>query len=342
MLIIPDLRPILDELHAINDLSELQSFHSSYLGKNWSINSLFKQLKDATPEEKKTAGSSIQKIFKDLESAFYRHQDSLHKALRDQKLSEDPIDGSIPWILPDVWLLNLQNLLRRRVEDVFRSMWFTVSYGAELVSVYQNFTAVNIPPTHPATEMHDTFYVGWKDWWWAVLRTHTSAAQHDLIRSQWVPCRFVVPGKVFRYENMDATHDCVFWQVEWVVIDKNISISHLKGMMKDILEAILEQPVEMRIRPAYFPFVEPWFEIDALCIMWWKKRRMEILGAGMIHPNVLTEAWVDHTQWSWFAFGLGMSRLVAVKYGIHDIRLLTNWDLRFHETVGRHPFVSLW
>jgi phenylalanyl-tRNA synthetase alpha chain len=366
MLHIPDIAPLLVELHSITDLNVLHTFHSTYLGKHWSINALFKTLKDATPEEKKTAWSRIQHIFKELESAFFAHQAQLQRQVRHDNLAADPIDWSIPWIPLSLWALNLQNLLRRRVEDVFRGMWFHVSYGHELVTMYQNFTAVNIPPTHPATEMHDTFYVSsgntWGDSWdgsrvwggvwgsvwggvwripspasWLVLRTHTSAAQHDLIRTHGVPCRFVVPGKVFRYENMDATHDCVFWQVEWVVIDKTISIAHLKGMMKDILEAILEQPVEMRIRPAYFPFVEPWFEIDALCVMWGKKRWMEILWAGMIHPNVLSEAWVDHSQRSGFAFGLWLSRLVAVKYGIHDIRLLTNGDLRFHETVWRHP-----
>jgi phenylalanyl-tRNA synthetase alpha chain len=143
-------------------------------------------------------------------------------------------------------------------------------------------------------------------------------------------CKFIVPGKVYRYEDMDATHDCVFWQIEGVVIDKNISIAHFKAMIEEILKAILEtDTVEFRMRPAFFPFVEPGFEIDAKQMKDGKVKWMEILGAGMIHPNVLSQAGVDPTEYSGFAFGMGMTRLVAVKNKLHDVRLLTNGDLRF-------------
>lgn len=334
---LPDKDQILQELHQIDKSEKLQEFYSTYLGKQGSINGLFKTLKQATPDEKKKRWGEIQKLFKQVEDSFFKHQDHIQRQERSAQLRQEHIDGSTPWISPVRWYQNLQNQLRRRVEEVFAGMWFHISYGREYVSQYENFTSVNIPPTHPATEMHDTFYLKTtQKEEKLVLRTHTSAAQNELIQQLGVPCKFIVPGKVFRYENMDATHDCVFWQVEWVLIDQHISIGHFKGMMKEILEAILEQKVEMRLRPAYFPFVEPWFEIDALCTMGNKQQRMEILWAGMIHPNVLQEAKVDPTQRSGFAFGLWMSRLVALKYGITDIRLLTNGDLRFHETVNRH------
>jgi phenylalanyl-tRNA synthetase alpha chain len=173
-----------------------------------------------------------------------------------------------------------------------------------MVTQWENFSSVNIPPTHPATEMHDTLYIDQQDENGKpyLMRTHTSAHQVELIQKYGLPCKFVIPGKVYRNEKMDASHDCVFWQVEGVVIDKGISIAHFKQMMQQILSAILEQEVEMRIRPAYFPFVEPGFEIDAKTMVGKHEKWLEILGAGMIHPQVLENAGVDPNEYSGFAF----------------------------------------
>jgi phenylalanyl-tRNA synthetase alpha chain len=232
---------------------------------------------------------------------------------------------------------------RRRIEDIFHSMWFDIEYWHDVVSKYENFYAVNIPPTHPATEMHDTFYLDQTTYYnWSkenlVLRTHTSAMQNALIKKYWIPLKVVVPWKVYRFENTDASHDTVFWQIEWMVIDRWINLTHFKYLITEILSAIFETKVNFRMRPAFFPFVEPWFEIDASCpICKWKgcwlcKRTwwIEILGAGMIHPNVIKQAlWQIPEGVRWFAFGMGLTRLVAIKYGIKDIRLLTSGDLRF-------------
>jgi phenylalanyl-tRNA synthetase alpha chain len=179
--------------------------------------------------------------------------------------------------------------------------------------------------------MHDTLYVKQPDAEGnkLLLRTHTTVMDNQLIQKYGTPCKFVVPGKVYRHENLDASHDCVFWQIDGVVIDKNITIGHFKSMMRNILEALLEKEVQMRLRPAYFPFVEPGFEIDAWHKVGNHEKWLEILGAGMIHPYVLKEAGVDPAEYSGFAFGMGMTRLVAIKNNISDIRVLTNGDVRF-------------
>ena len=329
---LPDSQTILAELASCTAEDQLKAFFSSYLGKKWSVNGLFKELKDLSPEEKKDMGQQIKNLFDEVNSAFMLQQDEIKRSYRDAKLSEEIIDISTPGNSLSLGHANLQNQLRRTVEQIFQGMWFHIEYGHDLVDTFENFSSVNIPPSHPATEMHDTLYVDGtnSEWQKLLLRTHTSAHQNELIKKYGPACKFVIPGKVYRNENMDASHDVAFWQVEWVVIDKWLSIGHFKGMMETILQGILEtDQVELRLRPAYFPFVEPGFEIDAKAQVWGKDKRLEILWAGMIHPSVLEQAGVDPTEYSWFAFGLGMTRLVAIRYGIDDVRLLTNGDLRF-------------
>lgn len=289
-------------------------------------------MKDLSPEEKKTAGQEIQLLQQAIEEAFFSHQTQLQEQLRTEAMQTETIDRSTPGILNKSWTLSLQSQMRRHVEEVFRSMGFHIEYGHHVVSQRENFQSVNIPASHPATEMHDTLYLKNKDsdGKQYVLRTHTSAHQVELIKKLWTPCRFVIPGKVYRNEKMDASHDCVFWQLEGVVIDKHISIAHFKTIMTNILEWLLEQTgVEIRMRPAYFPFVEPGFEIDAKFQLGKKNERVELLGAGMIHPEVLKNAGVDPNEYSGFAFGIGITRLIALKYWLKDIRLLTNGDMRF-------------
>lgn len=329
---LPDSKKILTELQWCKNEDQLKEFFSTYLGKKGSVNGLFKELKNLRPEEKKTKGQEIKSLFDVVNNAFMSQQDEIKRSYRDQKLQEEIIDISTPANTLPSGHSNLQNQLRRTIEQIFQGMWFHIEYGHDLVTTFENFSSVNIPSTHPATEMHDTLYVEWEDskWQKLLLRTHTSAHQNELIKKYGPSCKFIVPGKVYRNENMDASHDVAFWQVEWVVIDKWLSIGHFKGMMEKILQWILEtDQVELRLRPAYFPFVEPWFEIDAKAHVWWKDKWLEILGAGMIHPSVLEQAWVDPQEYSWFAFGLGMTRLVAIRYGLSDVRLLTNGDMRF-------------
>lgn len=218
-------------------------------------------------------------------------------------------------------------------------MGFIIEYGKDVVTKYENFYSVNIPSTHPATEMHDTYFLDQKDPDGdnLVLRTQTSAMQNDLMKRYGAPLKAVVPGKVYRNESTDASHDTVFWQLEGMVIDKNISIGHCKEMLTSLLSAIFGKSMTIRMRPAYFPFVEPGFEIDASCPICEQKGCslckhtgwIEIVGAGMIHPRVLEEGGIDSKEYTGFAFGMGINRVVSIKYGIKDIRYFTNGDLRF-------------
>lgn len=230
---------------------------------------------------------------------------------------------------------------RREMEEICKAMGFVVEYGTEVVSKFENFESVNIPLSHPATEMHDTIYLEEKDPSGEnlILRTHTSSLQNYLINKHGTPLKVVVPGRCYRFDDMDATHDVMFYQIEGLYIDKNVSIAHFKGMMDKLISSILKGKVETRMRPAYFPFVEPGFEIDARYEIkdpkTWEKtmsKWIELLGAGMVHPNVLTTAWLDPNEWNGFAFGLGISRLVAIRNWIKDIRYFTNGDLRFGQS----------
>lgn len=321
---------ILQQLQNVEVLKDLEQFHSEHLGKKWTIPGLYKSMKDVPWPEKKDYAQSVQELQQAVESAFASKQYSLKQAQREEKLSQDLVDFSLPWKPINKWHLSLLAQERRRIEEIFQGMGFAIEDGNHVVSVYDNFESVNIPATHPATEMHDTIYLDQKDEHWRrkLLRTHTSAQQNELIKKYGTPCRFVVPGNVYRNEKLDATHDSMFWQVEWVVIDRDISIWHFKYVIRQILAALLEDDtIEVRMRPWYFPFVEPGFEIDAKPSG--SNKWIEILWAGMIHPEVLKQANVDPNERSGFAFGLGLTRMVAIKHGLKDIRLLTNGDLRF-------------
>lgn len=329
---LPDSKIILEALHECTNEEALKEFFASYLGKKWSVNALFKQMKDLSPEERKTQGQLITWLYTEIEQAFFAKQDSIKQAYRNEKLEKEIVDISTPWNKIPRGFWNLQNKLRRKIENIFQWMGYHIEYGHDVVSVEENFESVNIPASHPATEMHDTLYVKNPDESGErlLLRTHTSAHQVELIKKYGPACKFIIPGKVYRNENMDASHDVAFWQVEWVVIDKWINMGHFKHTMEQVLKAILEtDTIELRMRPAYFPFVEPGVEIDARAQSGGKEKWLEILGAWMIHPQVLKNAGLDPKEYSWFAFGLGMTRLVAVRYGLNDVRLLTNGDLRF-------------
>ncbi len=327
-----DLNIVLQEVDNIATSEQLSDFFEKYLSKRWMIAELYKEMKAMSPDEKKTFGQEIQRLSQTVQEAFSKKQEDIKKQQWDKQLMHDLVDVSI---LPTSTPQGYSNLLvraRRHVEDVFHAMGYAIECGHHMVTVEENFESVNIPATHPATEMHDTLYIDHHDTQWRnyLMRTHTSAHQVALIKKHGTPCKFVVPWKVYRNEKMDASHDCVFWQVEWVVIDRGLSIAHFKAEMDNILEAILEnESIESRLRPWYFPFVEPWFEIDAKYTFKNKDKWLEILGAWMIHPAVLKQAWLDPHERSGFAFGLWLTRLVAIKYWIDDVRLLTNADLRF-------------
>lgn len=334
-----DKNKLLKEIYNIKNQDELQEFHQNYLSKKWVLSQEFKTMGQLDPEERKNKWQILSDLKASLEEAYWKKEKELRISKINEELENEIIDISIPWCKIDRWHYTLISKTRRETEEIFRWMGFIVEYWNDIVTKYENFYSVNIPSTHPATEMHDTFYLNQTDWDWdnLILRTHTSCMQNQLIKKYWVPLKIVVPWKVYRYENTDASHDTVFWQIEWLVIDKDISIAHFKDNITKILSSIFKTEIWIRMRPAFFPFVEPGFEIDASCPIcswkwcslckhtWW----IEILWAGMVHPNVLKEAEVNPDEYRWFAFGMWLTRLVAIKYWINDVRLFTNWDLRF-------------
>lgn len=334
-----DKYSLLQELQALTSLEQLEARYQDILGKKGKLTEALKALASMTPEEKKSQGAILSSARTELQDAYQAKFEAFKIAEINQHLSQDLVDISLPGTALEQWHFSLLTKVRRELEDIAHGMWFIVEAGRDAVSKFENFEAENIPVSHPATEMHDTIYLTEKDERGEnyVLRTHTSAAQNYVIKKYGVPVKAVLPGRVYRFENMDATHDTMFYQFEGIYIDKNVSIGHFKTVIKDFLSAALKKEVEIRMRPAYFPFVEPGFEIDAryeyLNPKTWQKemsKRVEILGAGMIHPQVLREAGVNPDEWwTGFAFGMGVNRLAAARYGIKDIRLFTNGDLRF-------------
>jgi len=316
---------------------QLDNFFQIYLGKKGLLNEEFKVMIDLAPEAKKERGAQLSDIKTKLTEAYEIKAQSFKMGQINEQLEKDLVDISLD-VDTEHGSYSILAEVRRDAEEICKSMGFVMEYGTEVVTKFENFESVNIPLTHPATEMHDTIYLNDKDPRGEnlILRTHTSSMQNYLIKKYGLPLKAVVPAKAYRYENMDNTHDIMFYQLEGIVIDKNISIAHFKEMITKLLSALLHKNVETRMRPGYFPFVEPWFEIDVRYYIYNKETGkkelsdwMELLGAGMVHPNVLKEAGVDSAERSWFAFGMGITRLAAVRYGIKDIRYFTNGDLRF-------------
>ncbi len=324
----------LTDLKQIKDQDSLMALRIKYLGRKGELASIMALLKQVAKEERPQLGKLVNQVKRELEIAFLR----VSKTIGDRK--SQGIDFTLPGIKPPIGHLHPLMRVQRELEDLFRSMGFMVLDGPELESEYYNFESLNIPIWHPARDMQDTFYIkgGKPDNRW-LLRTHTSAMQVRALEKYGAPLRAVVPGRVFRYEATDASHDHTFWQLEGLVVDKDISIANLIGTMKVFLSGIFQREVEVRLRPGYFPFVEPGFELDMKCLVcnglgcrsckqsgW-----IELIGCGLVHPRVLEFGGLNPKEYSGFAFGLGLSRLVMMRYKIDDIRLLLSGDLRFLE-----------
>ncbi len=340
-----DSTAIKQAFEKVETMEALDALYDSYCGKQWEITQANKSMATLSPEEKRTKWQELQAIRQEIVGLYEAKKTTFQKDLFEKIMQDDIVDYSIEKPREGKGFMHVLHTERRRIEQLFMSMGFNIYYGDDVVTKYENFYSVNIPSTHPATEMHDTLFLHQLDEWGEnlILRTHTSAMQNRLMKEFGAPLRVVIPGKVYRNENLDASHDMVFWQLEGMVIDKGISIAHFKDLMTKILSAIFEKEAKMRMRPAFFPFVEPGFEIDAGCPICDQKGCslckqtgwIELLGAGMIHPNVLQQGWVDPQEYTGFAFGVGINRLVAIKYGIKDIRYFTNGDLKFLQSVGQ-------
>jgi len=304
-----------------------------------------RDLKKLSEAERPKVGALANQVKMDLQNAFERLEKELGQKVKSAE--KDFFDLSLPPKKFDFGKLHPMTQVLHEIEDVFYSMGFQVLDGPELESDYYNFVALNMSKTHPSRDTQDTFFVeDWaesselknlKDHDKLVLRTQTSAMQVRAIEKYGAPLRIISAGRCFRNEASDASHDSSFYQIEGLMIDKDITVANLISVMKMLLKAIFRRDVEVRLRPGYFPFVEPAFELDINCLICQGKgcpvcKRtgwLELIPCGMVHPKVLEFGGLDPNEWSGFAFGMGFTRLVMMRYGIDDIRLLTNGDLRF-------------
>lgn len=311
---------------------------SEYLGKKGPLADVVASLRNASIEEKKEIGAEANRLKMLFIEAFEKKAkqielDEINKTLtaekKDLSLRSSSLDKGLNY-----GAFHPVSIVQREIEDIFISMGFSVLDGPHIEDEFHNFEALNIPDTHPARDMQDTF---WFQDMKHLLRTHTSAIQVHGMESHTPPFKFVGPGKVFRCEATDASHEMVFHQIEGMMIGKNISVANLIYFMKTLLSEIFKKEVEVRLRPGFFPFVEPGFELDIRCLICGGKGCsvckqqgwVELLPCGMVHPNVLKAGNIDPNEYNGFAFGLGLDRLVMMRYGIDDIRHLHSGDLRF-------------
>jgi phenylalanyl-tRNA synthetase alpha chain len=334
---------LLDLAQVEND-SALNDLKSKYLGKEGTLNEVMQVLKSASVEEKKVLGPIINEIREFLNTAISDKTLSLERKKIDEKLALNTIDitdrDSLRADVITGASFHPVSQIQREIEDIFLSMGFDVLNGPHIEDEFHNFEALNIPADHPARDMQDTFWfhdtntpAGQR----RLLRTHTSTVQVHGMMSKKPPFKFIAPGKVFRCERTDASHEMVFHQLEGMMVGEDVSVGNLIYFMKVILTEIFKKDVEVRLRPGFFPFVEPGFELDIKCLICSGKGCsvckqvgwVELLPCGMVHPNVLRAGNIDPKKFNGFAFGLGLDRLVMMKYGIDDIRYLHSGDLRF-------------
>jgi len=330
----------LASIEKITDLKSLQDIEVKYLGRRGAVTEILHTLKDLTNDEKRVIGPLGNKVKESILSAIAGKRGQLEAKELEKQLSTEFFDLTYPGVAREVGHIHPLSQVQAEVENIFSDMGFAVMDGPEVESEYYNFEGLNIPADHPARDMQDTFFIKDKEeqkHGRLVLRTHTSPVQIRTMEKYGAPLRVIIPGRVFRYEATDASHDTTFYQVEGLLIDKNISLAHLKGVMAEFLSRLFGREVKVRFRPGYFPFVEPGLELDFSCLICNEKGCsvckhtgwMEFMGAGMVHPNVLKAGGIDSKVYQGWAFGFGLTRLVMMRYGIDDIRLLQSGDLRF-------------
>ena len=304
-------------------LAELDHIKSKFLGKSGPITEAMKSLASLSPEEKPKKGAEINQVKKQIETLLETRKEEISNLELNEKLEKEKIDVTLPSRPKMKGSLHPVMNTIDEISTIFHGIGFDVADGPEIEDDFHNFTALNIPESHPARAMHDTFYVN-KEY---VLRTHTSPVQIRYMENNTPPIQIISPGRVYRVDS-DATHSPMFHQVEGLVINEDVNFANLKGVVQSFLQSFFEdENLTIRFRPSYFPFTEPSAEID----MSWNDGWLEIGGCGMVHPNVLKHVNIDSEMYQGFAFGLGVERLTMLKYGINDLRHFFNHDLRFLE-----------
>ncbi|MBV9269046.1 MAG: phenylalanine--tRNA ligase subunit alpha [Acidobacteriaceae bacterium] len=326
-------RATLAAFASAGSLEQLEEVRIEALGRKGTLAQISKEFGKLQPEDRARLGKLLNAVKQDLETAYDDKKRRFEQAQLTERLAREWIDVTLP--SPGVRSGSLHPItqLQNEIEDLFSSLGFAILYGPEVETEEHNFDALNIPPTHPARDMQDTFWLSDGN----LLRTHTSPVQVRGMRTLGPPLRMIAPGRVFRNEEVDASHEHTFYQLEGMMVDREVSVANLIYFMKTLLSAIFKRDVTVRLRPGYFPFVEPGFELDIHCLIcdgagcavckysgW-----VELLPCGLVHPNVLRASDIDPDEWGGFAFGLGLTRLAMMRYGIDDIRQLQGGDLRF-------------
>lgn len=323
-----------DALCALENVSskqDLSSWQKDCLGKKSPLQEVSKNMKILSLEEKKEIGPKVQEIRQSLEGAFSKIEEKIENEALLQQLETEWFDATKS-MHPKAGAVHPLAQVQRKVEKIFTSMGFSIADGPEVETEWHNFDALNIPASHPARDMQDTFWVSKESadsLENVVLRTQTSNVQIRELKKHGAPLRLIAPGRVYRNESTDMTHDSQFYQVEGLLIDKNITLSHLKGTIQTLLSELFEKDLKVRFRPGYFPFVEPGLEVD----IWYeftdkqgnqRAMWMEFMGCGMTHPKVLEYCGINPREYSGFAFGFGLSRLTMLLYGLDDLRFLSS------------------
>ena len=321
---------------AINDCSDLPTLEqvkAGFVGKSGTLTVLLKSLGSMPAEERKAAGARINEAKQAVESVIKARREALQQAELAQQLAAETIDVTLPGRGMSRGGVHPVSRTLTRIQNLFHSIGFEVATGPEIETDFYNFTALNIPEDHPARAMHDTFYLESGE----LLRTHTSPIQVRYMQTHQPPLRIIAPGRVYRCDS-DVTHTPMFHQIEGLWVDENVSFADLKGVLADFMRNFFErEDLAVRFRPSFFPFTEPSAEMDIACVMcggegcrvcshtgW-----LEVLGCGMVHPNVFTHVDIDPERYLGFAFGLGVERLAMLRYGVDDLRLFFENDLRF-------------
>ena len=313
------------DLETVKTIKDLTGVYQKYLGKKGEIFFFLTELKNLPLEKRKNRGQEINQLKSWLERVFQDKEKQLKNEKYQQEILKENFDITQPSLKPAVGHLHPLTKVLWQVENIFQSLGFSIIDGPEIEDEYHNFDALNIPKDHPARDQWDTF---WLKGHQKLLRTHTSPVQIRYMEKHYPPFRVIAPGKCFRHEATDSSHDVQFYQMEGLMIGRDISVANFKAVMEKFLSLLFHGKIKMRMRPGYFPFTEPSFEID---LQMKKNQWLEILGAGMVHPNVLKTVGYEPGDWQGFAFGMGIDRLAMLKYGIDDIRLFYNPDLRFIE-----------
>ena len=315
------------------DQSEIEALRVKYLGKKGELTAILKQMGSLSPEERPAMGQLVNLAKQAVENLIAEKQAKLKAMAQEEKLKKETIDITLPAKVKKTGKLHPLNTVLDDMINIFTSMGFDVVDGPEVETDHYNFECLNVPADHPARDMQDTFYLAEN----LLLRTQTSAAQIRTMENRKPPIRVICPGRVFRADEVDATHSPVFHQIEGLVVDKGITMCDLKGVLEEFAREIYGKDTAVKFRPSFFPFTEPSVEVDVTCSECGGKGCrvckgsgwIEILGAGMVHPNVLRSCGIDPEEYSGFAFGIGLDRLTTTRYKISDIRLLFENDKRF-------------